>query len=301
VTEHMRIVSVGAHPADTFDQSGGTMAHHAARGDWVGVVSITHGARVHDKKVSDEMFHRTEVPEAAALTELIGERSDVKAEEVRKACRILGFEEVRFLGVDDSVLLVDAAIIRRIASLIRELRPDVILTHFPFEHAGLGDHAVTGQMVVRAIGHAAGVDPGDRNPPHRVEQVFFFGQGGASVRNGLWDAAGGYTNDVFIDITDVIDRKFAAMECLVSQGYAGAYNRKRTENGDGAFGGGSVAYGEGYIRMNAEVHYLLPLTPYARRRGGDSDHEIMGRYSWRLPMPESDSLETRPTSIPTES
>ena len=152
------------------------------------------------------------------------------------------------------------------ASLIRQLRPNIILTHFPFEHGGLGDHAVTGQMVVRAIDYAAGVDPGDRNPPVRVEQVFFFGQGGASVRNGLWDAAGGYTNDVFIDITDVIDKKFAAMECLVSQGYAGAYNRKRTENGDGAFGGGTAAYGEGFIRMNAEVHYLLPLTPYARRR-----------------------------------
>jgi hypothetical protein len=153
-------------------------------------------------------------------------------------------------------------------------------------------------MVVRAMGHAAGVDPGDQTPPHRVAQAFFFGQGAASVRAGLWDAAGGYTNDVFVDITDVIDKKFAAMECLVSQGYAGAYNRKRTENGDGAFGGGSVAYGEGYIRMSQEVHYFLPLTSYARRRAGDSDHEIMARYSWRLPMAETDSLESRPRSIP---
>ena len=85
-----------------------------------------------------------------------------------------------------------------------------------------------------------------------------------------------------------------------SQGYAGAYNRKRTENGDGAFGGGFVAYGEGYIRMNAEVHYLLPITPYARRRQGDSDHEVMARYSWRLPMPVTDSLDQRPASIPPE-
>ena len=296
----MRIISIGAHPADTFDQSGGTMAHHAANGDFVAAVSVTHGARIHDKKVSDEMFHRDEVPDATELTELIGERSDVKADEVRRACQILGFETVRFMGVDGSVLVVDPAIIRQMASLIRELRPDVILTHFPFEHGGLGDHAVTGQMVVRAVDYAAGVDPGDRHPPQRVEQLFFFGQGGAHVRNGLWDAAGGYTNDVFVDITDVIDKKFAAMECLVSQGYAGAYNRKRTENGDGAFGGGSVAYGEGYIRMNSEVHYLLPLTPYARRRGQDSDHEIMGRYSWRLPMAETDSLETRPKSLAPE-
>jgi 4-oxalomesaconate hydratase len=297
VSDQLRIVSFGGHPVDTFDQSAGTMAHHAAQGDYVAAVSITHGARIHDKKVSDEMFHREEIPDAQELGELIGERSDVKAEEVRKACRILGFEDVFFLGVD-GILMPDAGTIGRIASLIRQLRPDIILTHFPFEHAGLGDHAITGQMVVRAVDYASGVAQGDRNPPHRVEQLFFFGQGGASTRNGLWDAAGGYTNDVFIDITDVIDKKFAAMECLVSQGYAGAYNRKRTENGDGAFGGGHVAYGEGFIRMNSEVHYTLPLTPYARRRGQLSDHEIMARYSWRLPMAETDSLDTRPASIP---
>lgn len=297
MSEQLRIVSFGGHPADTFDQSAGTMAHHAAQGDWVAAVGVTHGARIHDKKVSDEMFHREEVPEATELTELMGERGGVKADEVRRACHILGFDNVYFLGVDDAVLVVDPKIIRRMAHLIRELRPDIILTHFPFEHAGLGDHGVTGQMVVRAIDYAASVDPGDRHPPHRVEQVFFFGQGAASVRNGLWDAAGGYTNDVFIDITDVIDKKFAAMECLVSQGYAGAYNRKRTESGDGGFGGGFVAYGEGFIRMNAEVHYTLPLTPYARRRGGDSDHEIMARYSWRLPGLGQDSLDRRPESL----
>ena len=300
MTEPLRIVSIGAHPADTFDQSGGTMAHHAARGDFVAAVSITHGARIHDTVISDSMYHREEIPDAAALAQLIGERSDVKAEEVRAACRILGFETVHFLGLDDSIMLVERPIIRRLASLLRELRPDIVLTHYPRESGGLGDHAVAGQMVVRAVGNAAGVDPGDRHPPHRVSQVFFFGQGGASVRNGLWDAAGGYTNDVFVDITDVIDKKFAAMECLVSQGYAGAYNRKRTENGDGAFGGGSVAYGEGFIRMEAEVHYFLPLTAYARRRAGDSDHEIMSRYSWRLPMPESDTLASRPASLPPE-
>jgi LmbE family N-acetylglucosaminyl deacetylase len=33
VSDPLRIVSIGAHPADVFDQSGGTMAHHTARGD----------------------------------------------------------------------------------------------------------------------------------------------------------------------------------------------------------------------------------------------------------------------------
>ena len=87
MSEPLRILSVGAHPADIFDQSGGTMAHHAARGDYVGCVVLTHGARVHDAVISDEMHHRSEIPEAAALQVLIAERSDVKAEEAVKACK----------------------------------------------------------------------------------------------------------------------------------------------------------------------------------------------------------------------
>lgn len=297
MSDPLRIVSIGAHPADTFDQSGGTMAHHAARGDLVTAVCLTHGARVHDKVISDEMAHLEQVPDADELQGLIAERGDVKAAEVRRACAILGVRDVRFLGVDDSILLVEREIVRQVARLLRELRPDILLTHYPYEGSAVGNpHATAGQIVMHALGAAAGVDPGDRNPPVRVGQVFFFGQGAASVRNGLWDARGGFTNDVFVDITDVIDRKFEAMECLVSQGYAGAYNRKRTENGDGAFGGGAVAYGEGYIRMNSEVHYYLPLTHYARRRSRSSDHEIMAGYSWRLPS-EPDSIEQRPASI----
>ena len=293
----LRILSIGAHPADVFDQSGGTMAHHTARGDYVACISVTHGARVHDTVISDGMYHREEIPEAPALDQMIVDRSDVKAQEIRAACKILGVEDVYFLGADDGILLVERAIIRRLASLLRQIRPDIVLTHYPFEGDGqVRAHAVAGQIVLHALQYAGSVDPGDRKPPHRSAQVFFFGQGAAPVRAGLWDARGGYTNDVFVDITDVIDKKFAAMECLVSQGYAGAYNRKRTETGDGSFGGNTAAYGEGFIRMNAEVHYYLPVTDYALRQAEDSDHEVMSRYSWRLPM-ESDSLDRRPASL----
>lgn len=296
--ESLRIVSIGAHPADVFDQSGGTMAHHTARGDYVACISLTHGARIHDAVISDSMYHRKDIPPANELESLIGDRSDVKAQEVRAACRMLGVDDVYFLGADDGILLVERGIIRQLAGLLRQLRPDIVLTHFPFEGDGqVGQHAVGGQIALHALQYAASVDPGDRNPPHRTGQVFFFGSGAAFVRAGLWDARGGYTNDVFVDITDVIDKKFAAMECLVSQGYAGRYNRKRVDCSDGAFSAGTVAYGEAFISMNAEVHYYLPLTAYARRKARESDHEIMGRYSWRFPMPEADSMDSRPDPI----
>lgn len=280
----LRILSIGAHPADIFDQSGGAMAHHVGRGDWVGCVVLTHGARIHDKVISDEMSHRSEVPAGDELAALMAERADVKSEEVRAACRILGVEEVVFFGADDAVLLVTDEAVRRLARVLRQLRPDVILTHYPKEGDGLTNpHAIAGQITLHAIHLAASVDPGDRNPPHRIAQVFFFGTGAAGIRGSLWSSTGGYYNDVIIDITDVVDKKLAALDCLVSQGYGGAYARKRIETSDGAFGrAGGAAYGEGFIKMNPETHYFLPVTETALAAARESDHERMARYSYRI-------------------
>jgi LmbE family N-acetylglucosaminyl deacetylase len=175
--------------------------------------------------------------------------------------------------------------IRRLASIIRHIKPDIILTHFPKEADMLvRDHAIAGQIVLHAIQYAGRVDPGDRNPPHRVAQVFFFGTGAATVRSGLWDAQGGYTNDVFVDIGDVIEKKLAALDCLASQGYGGAYARKRIETSDGAFGAAvRHGYAEGFIRMNAECHHYLPVTADALALARMSDSEYMARQSYRLP------------------
>ncbi|HIG54791.1 MAG TPA: hypothetical protein EYG11_04230 [Candidatus Latescibacteria bacterium] len=284
MSEKLRLLSIGAHPADIFDQSGGTMAHHVARGDWVGCVVLTHGARVHDKVISDEMFHSDEIPEGEKLEKLMQERADVKADEVRRACGILGVEDLYFFGADDAVLLVTEAIVRRLAKLLRELKPDIVLTHFPKEGDGLSNpHAVCGQIATAAMSLAAAVDPGDSHPPHKVAQVFYFGTGAAAVPNSVWDSEGGYYNDVFVDITDVVEKKLASLDCLESQGYGGAYARKRIETSDGAFGlAGGCAYAEGFIKAQAETHYHLPLTEYALNRARASDHEQIEVQSYKI-------------------
>tara|TARA_B100001123_G_scaffold234245_1_gene262875 strand:+ start:2998 stop:3861 length:864 start_codon:yes stop_codon:yes gene_type:complete len=284
VAEPLRILSVGAHPADIFDQSGGTMAHHVERGDYVGCVVLTHGARVHDAVVSEEMFHKDEVPTGDAIEKIMEERSDLKAEEVRKACAIIGVDDITFFGADDAVLLVTPEVVKRLAMVFREKRPDLILTHFPREADGITNaHAVAGQIVMHAIRVAANVDPEDSNPPVRVARVFYFGAGAARLRSNLWDADGGYYNDVFIDISDVIKKKLATLDCLVSQGYGGAYARKRLETNDGAFGvSGGVPYAEGFISDGSETFYHLPVSDYTLERSRSSDHEVMNRYSYRL-------------------
>ncbi len=184
------------------------MAHHVARGDWVGCVVLTHGARVHDEVISEQMFHRDVIPEADELRATMRERADVKEQETRAACAALGVEHIVFFGADDAVLLVTEEVVRRLARVLRELRPDVVLTHFPKEDDGITNpHAITGQIVMYALRLASSVDPGDRNPPHRTAQVFYFGIGAAATRHGLWDQTGGYACDVFVDITDVAEKE----------------------------------------------------------------------------------------------
>ena len=175
----------------------------------------------------------------------MAERSDVKAEEVRKACGILGFQDVYFFGEDDAVLLMNEDTVRRLAAMLRQLKPDIVLTHFPREGDRLlqppchcrADHPVRDQL--RRQRGSGRQQPAPSRGPGLLLRLR---RGGDPPP--LWDAEGGYYNDVFIDITDVVEKKLAAMDCLVSQGYGGAYARKRIETSDGAFGqAGGVAYG----------------------------------------------------------
>jgi len=283
MTQPLRLLSIGAHPADTFDQNAGALAHHASRGDYVACISMTNGTRIHDEVISDSMFHRDQVPDGPELLDLMSRQTGVKEQEVKDACKILGVNDVYFMGLDDDILLVTPDAIRKLARMIRAIKPDIVMTHFPKESDGLyGQHAVAGQIAMHAIQFAVSVDPGDRNPPHRVAQVFFFGIGAAKVRRGVWESEGGYTNDVFVNITDVVDKKLAALDCLVSQGYGGEYARKRIEASDGAFGQmANCPYAEGFISLKSEVHYYLPVTEHELMIASFSDHEIINHESAR--------------------
>lgn len=96
----------------------------------------------------------------------------------------------------------------------------------------------------------------------------------------VWDAHRSFFSDVIIDISDVIDKKLASIDCLVSQGYDGAYARKRMEISDGHFGRqGNVPYGEAFISERVQTYRYLPISEYTRRHARMSDHERMQAYS----------------------
>lgn len=290
---NLNILIVGGHPADAFDNAGGTLCHHTRRGDKVTALVLTHGARVHDVVISEELRRREKMPEPDELTALIQERMKVKHREVIEACEIMGITDVRFLNYEDSVLTLREDLIQDIARVIREVRPDVVITHYPLDNGGVAEHhAITGQLTLNGIGAAGSVWPGDPNPPHRVAQVFFM-----AIPSGMFRptclAGGVYCfPDVYVDISDVIELKIRALDKLVSQQYAGAYARKRVEAVDGNAGMFMrVAYAEGFMRYGPEVFDHLPIAETRLERANESEAAGMARtdilVAHTVPMPEA--------------
>ena len=106
----MRVLAVGAHPDDVEILCGGTLARYAAAGHQVVVCHATTG------DMGSFEHGREEI-------------SAIRLQEARAAAAILGAEH-RTLGLaDGEVNAADPAQKRLVVDLVRDARPDVILTH----------------------------------------------------------------------------------------------------------------------------------------------------------------------------
>jgi LmbE family N-acetylglucosaminyl deacetylase len=136
-----RVMVIMAHPDDAEIQCGGTTARLVARGTMVSYVLCTSGNRGSS--------------DLATTTEGL---SALREAEQRTAAAVLGVTHITFLGHDDGDLAFAAPRLREeLVRLIRQERPDVIITHDPF--AGLfsyevcylhPDHRATGQVAFEA-------------------------------------------------------------------------------------------------------------------------------------------------------
>lgn len=104
----MRILVVAAHPDDETLGAGGTIAWHTERGDTVWVCILSEGASSRHDRVEQQL------------------------ECARRACDVLGVENLVLVGLPDQRLdtlsLLD--VITPIEECIDALRPEVVLTHF---------------------------------------------------------------------------------------------------------------------------------------------------------------------------
>lgn len=156
---HQRcILLLHAHPDDEVFRTAGIMAKYAAAGDRVVVVYATRGE-------AGEMHDPDHDPQEA-----MPRLGEIREEEVRSACRLLGVTELYFLGYRDSGMrdseenknpaafinapLAEAA--DRLLNIIRESRPQVVVTYD--EHGeqryGHPDHVWCNRVAVEAVRRA---------------------------------------------------------------------------------------------------------------------------------------------------
>lgn len=247
----LRIMHTAAHPADAFDTVGGTLAHHIRRGDEVCVVVFSHGVRSHALDVIESRRLQGDA------IETVDQSISRKEKEVVDACHILGIEDVRFLRYEDDILLVEKEHIRTVARIIREFKPDVIITHSPYEMAGIAAaHRVCCETTLLARSMAHGIMEDD-SEPHNVGEVFYMWHHGETSSLDYFTFR---FPEILIDVTDVVHLKVKALDCLKSQYYSGSFGRKVIENSNGIHGVHMcVPYCEVFVRHYPQVEEYLPV------------------------------------------
>lgn len=148
-----KLLAIFAHPDDE-GAVGGTLARYAQAGAHTSLICATRGEA---GQVNDP---------ALATAENMGA---VREAELRTACRMLGVEELRFLGYRDSGMkdtpenedpraLIQAEpeeAICRLVEMMRELQPDVVITFEPFGWYGHPDHVAVSRLATEAYDRAA--------------------------------------------------------------------------------------------------------------------------------------------------
>jgi LmbE family N-acetylglucosaminyl deacetylase len=220
-----RALAFGAHPDDVELQAGGTLAGWAAAGVHVELACFTAGEKgTHDPAADPAELARARRAEAEA------------------AAAALGAAAVHFLGAVDGELEVTMPLRLRVARLVRQVRPEVVLGHDPWRrHLLHPDHRAAGWLTVDGVVTAR--DPlyapdlaAEGLAAHRPHTVLLFGT----------DAP-----DELVDVTAAMAAKLAALRRHASQfaDPADLERRVRTWNAAIGFDAG-LAYAEAFSSLD---------------------------------------------------
>jgi LmbE family N-acetylglucosaminyl deacetylase len=195
--EHVeRVLCVFAHPDDVDFGSAGTVARWTAAGTEVSYCIVTDGdAGGFDETPRDQM-------------------GPLRRAEQRAAAAAVGVSDVRFLGYPDGRLEPTLDLRRDISRVIRQVRPQRVLTSSPERMwdrvaASHPDHMTVGESTLRAV------YPDARNPFAFPELLADEGLTAWTV-DEVWLGASPRA-DHAVEVSDVVARKWAALSSHVSQ------------------------------------------------------------------------------------
>lgn len=197
MTEPLTILNVAAHPDDLDFGCAGTTATLTDAGHRVVYCIVTDGqAGGFDNSISRERM------------------AEIRREEQTRAAKVVGVNELHFLGFPDGAVQPNLDLRRAISRVIRQVRPDRVLTQSPIRnleriYASHPDHLAAGEACLSAV------YPDARNEFAFPELLIHEGLEPHSVPE-TW-LIGGPDANHYVDITDVIDRKIEALLCHESQ------------------------------------------------------------------------------------
>lgn len=188
-----RVMAVGAHPDDVEIGAGGSLAKWSAMGSIVTIVVCSDGG--------------AGSPERDTQPSEIAVR---RKSEQCAAAEVLGVRRVEMLGLPDGGLEDTREFRESLVRLIREHRPEVILSHDPFVRAQLvhRDHRIAGQVVLDAV------YPYARDHLHYPEHLANGLQPHRVASCLLWESD---DPDVVVDVTQTLAIKTRALEHHASQ------------------------------------------------------------------------------------
>jgi N-acetylglucosamine malate deacetylase 1 len=183
----MNILAFGSHPDDVEIFCAGTLLKYKGAGHRIFIALTTSGnigSNLHASREEIAAVREAEQLEAAALYGA----------------------EVRFLRFDDEGVQDTPETRRAAINAIRWADPDVILTHFRGD--GSTDHAMTSKIVGEVVLSLPGkLVPADEPPISKAPSIF------------SWDTSAGvgFSPEVYVDISDVMEMKLAAIAKHKSQ------------------------------------------------------------------------------------
>jgi len=221
------VLAVYAHPDDADVACAGTLARWAKAGCEVHLVVCTDGGKG--------------TPDPDVDVASLAER---RVGELAEAAGIVGAASHQGLGMPDGEIENTLELRAELVGWIRRVRPEVVLGHDPtavffgqhyFNHH---DHREVGWALLDALSPAAAL-------PH------YFPKQGPAHQVSVAYLSGTLEPDVWVDVSDTIGIKAAAVECHRSQfsgsdGWAGEAVHVRAEE-EGRRAG--VAFAEGFRRL----------------------------------------------------
>ena len=203
------ILVVSAHAADFVWRAGGAIALHHFKGYEVTVVCLSYG----EKGESAKLWKNENMTIEKVKT--------VRRDEAENAADRLGVSDIRFFDLGDYPLSLCHETKDRMVDVIREVQPQFLMSHslwdpYNTDHMNAARFTLDCRMIAQAWGH----NPGQQIlaapqlylfEPHQTEQM-------------AWKP------NVFLDITDVWDKKWDAIKCIQGQEHLWNFYKNVAEN-----------------------------------------------------------------------